>query len=232
MNKIPPHVAIIMDGNGRWAALRGQPRLAGHKAGAKAVERTIKAAGEMGIKYLTLYAFSTENWARPKTEVAGLMRLLKETLAQLTGRENDDTRLLVSGRREPGPGRKGLPADILKKIDAAAQQTKDNKGLTLNLALNYGARQEITDAVNKLIAAGKKRISEEDITSALYQPALPAPDLIIRTSGDERLSNFLLWQAAYSELYFTPVLWPDFDAKHLKAALANYSQRTRKFGKV
>lgn len=227
MNEIPQHIAIIMDGNGRWAKQRSLPRLAGHREGANAVKRTIEAAQKLGIKYLTLYAFSTENWSRPKEEIDGLMDLLCKTLDTYTGEASKKNyRLLVSGAREE------LPLSVLEKIDKAVQTTAGHTRLTVNLALNYGARQEIVHAVNALLAQGKKIISMDDISAHLYQPTVPDPELIIRTSGEERLSNFLLWQAAYSEFYFTPVLWPDFNAEELQKALDAYAQRTRRFGGV
>ncbi len=227
MNDIPKHIAIIMDGNGRWAKQRSLPRLAGHRAGAEAVKRTIEAADNLGIKFITLYAFSTENWVRPQDEIDGLMDLLCKTLDTYTGEASKKNyRLLVSGSREK------LPPAVLEKIDKAVASTAQNTGLTVNLALNYGARQEIIHAVNSLIAQGKKEISTDDLSAHLYQPTVPDPELIIRTSGEERLSNFLLWQAAYSEFYFTPVLWPDFSAQELQKALDAYAKRTRRFGGV
>ena len=227
LNPVPAHVAIIMDGNGRWAKERHLPRLAGHNAGAKAVERTLKAAKKAGVKILTLYAFSTENWSRPQDEINGLFKLLEQTLARYTqDAAKHGLRLLVSGAREP------LPPDILAKIDHAVSSTQNNRELTLNLALNYGARQEIVHAVNALLAEGKTAVSMQDISARLYQPQLPDPELIIRTSGEERLSNFLLWQAAYSEFYFTPVLWPDFDEAEFEKALSSYRTRKRRFGGV
>lgn len=226
-NSIPKHIAIIMDGNGRWAKQRRLPRLAGHREGAQAVQRTIEAADKLGIKFITLYAFSTENWVRPQDEIDGLMDLLCKTLDTYTGEASKKNyRLLVSGSREK------LPPAVLEKIDKAVASTAQNTGLTVNLALNYGARQEIVHAVNSLLTQGKKEISMEDLSAHLYQPTVPDPELIIRTSGEERLSNFLLWQAAYSEFYFTPVLWPDFNTEELQKALDAYAQRTRRFGGV
>ncbi len=226
-NQIPTHIAIIMDGNGRWAKSRHLPRLAGHREGAKAVERTLKGAQKMGTKFITLYAFSTENWSRPKEEIDGLMTLLSHVLDNYSQQAiQQNMRLWVSGSRE------GLPPSILEKIDRTVKATAGNTGLTVNLALNYGARQEITHAVNLLLAEGKTNISSQDISAHLYQPELPDPELIIRTSGEERLSNFLLWQSAYSEFYFTPVLWPDFDETELQKAVTEYCQRTRRFGGV
>ncbi len=221
------HVAIIMDGNGRWAKSRHLPRLAGHKAGAKAVERTLKAAQKNNISFLTLYAFSSENWSRPQEEIDGLMKLLSDSLAQYTQTaKKENLRLWVSGEREP------LSPALLAQLDKAVQDTAQNTGLTLNLALNYGARQEITHAANAALAAGEKHLTPEILHRYFYHPELPDPELIIRTSGEERLSNFLLWQAAYSEFYFTPVLWPDFDENEFEKALAAYAARTRRFGGI
>ncbi len=226
-NTIPKHIAIIMDGNGRWAKSRHLPRLAGHREGANAVKRTVEAAQKLGIKFLTLYAFSTENWSRPQDEINGLMDLLCKTLDAYTQEaKTKNYRLIVSGSREK------LPATVLEKIDKAVQTTVPNTGLTVNLALNYGARQEIVHAVNTLLASGKTTLTMDDISAHLYQPHVPDPELIIRTSGEERLSNFLLWQAAYSEFYFTPVLWPDFNAQELQKALDAYAQRARRFGGI
>ncbi|MBR3603282.1 MAG: isoprenyl transferase [Elusimicrobiaceae bacterium] len=226
-NPTPKHVAIIMDGNGRWAAMRNLPRSAGHKEGAQSVRRIIESAPELGIKFITLYAFSTENWSRPKEEIDALMDLLEKTLDEYQkSAEKKNLRIWVSGEREP------LPVRILQKIDKLVQSTAHHTGLTVNLALNYGAQQEITHAVNKLLADGKKQISIQDISDHLYQPQLPAPELIIRTSGEQRLSNFLLWQAAYSEFYFTSVLWPDFNKEQLQKALQEYQRRQRRFGGI
>ncbi|MBO4707998.1 MAG: di-trans,poly-cis-decaprenylcistransferase [Elusimicrobiaceae bacterium] len=222
MNK-PRHIAIIMDGNGRWAKLKKLPRKEGHKEGANSVEAVVQTALKEGIKVLSLYAFSTENWARPKTEVNYLMQLLTDTLSKFTEDKYKDVKLVFSGRR------KSLPIKILNKLDEVIKATAGNKKITLNLCLNYGARQEITDAVNKILAQGKRKITESDIEKNLYQN-LPAPDLIIRTSGEERLSNFLLWQAAYSEFYFTKTLWPDFKGGDLQKAISAYNQRDRRFG--
>ena len=220
-NPAPKHIAIIMDGNGRWAAARNLPRSAGHKEGAQAVRRVIEAATELGIEFVTLY------WSRPKEEIDTLMNLLEKTLDEYQkSAEKKNLRIWVSGEREP------LPPQILQKIDKLVQSTAAHTGLTVNLALNYGARQEITYAVNQLLAQGKTQISAQDITAHLYQPLLPAPELIICTSGEQRLSNFLLWQAAYSEFYFTPVLWPDFDKEELKKAVLEYQHRHRRFGGI
>ncbi len=216
-----------MDGNGRWAAARALPRSAGHREGAKAVRRTLEAAQDMGIKYLTLYAFSTENWTRPQEEINTLMQLLERTLDEYQkSAQKEDYRILISGERSR------LPAGTLAKMDALVRSTEQNKGLTVNLALNYGARQEITRAVNQILQEGLREITQQDIARRLYQPEIPDPELIIRTSGEERLSNFLLWQAAYSEFYFTPVLWPDFTKKELQKAVDAYRMRKRRFGGI
>lgn len=226
-NPIPAHIAIIMDGNGRWAAARGLPRSAGHREGAQAVRRTLEAARDMGIKYLTLYAFSTENWTRPKEEINTLMQLLERTLDEYQkSAQKADYRVLVSGERDR------LPAGILAKIDELVRSTASNKGLTVHLALNYGARQEIVHAVNQILKEGLAEVTPQDISRRLYQPEIPEPDLIIRTSGEQRLSNFLLWQAAYSEFYFTPVLWPDFNKEELQKAVDAYRARKRRFGGI
>ncbi len=221
------HIAVIMDGNGRWAAARSLPRSAGHREGAKAVRRTLEAARDMGIKYLTLYAFSTENWTRPQEEIHTLMQLLERTLDEYQkSAQKEDYRILISGERSR------LPAGTLAKMDALVRSTAQNKGLTVNLALNYGARQEITRAVNQILKEGLAEVTPQDIARRLYQPEIPDPELIIRTSGEERLSNFLLWQAAYSEFYFTPVLWPDFNKEELQKAVDAYRARKRRFGGI
>ena len=225
-NPAPKHIAIIMDGNGRWAAARNLPRSAGHKEGAQAVRRVIEAATELGIEFVTLYVFSTENWSRPKEEIDTLMNLFEKTLDEYQkSAEKKNLRIWVSGEREP------LPPQILQKIDKLLQSTAAHTGLTVNLALNYGARQEITYAVNQLLAQGKTQISAQDITAHLYQPLLPAPELIIRTSGEQRLSGFLLWQSAHSEYYFCEALWPDFRRVDFVRALRAYAQRERRFGR-
>ncbi len=220
---IPTHIAFIMDGNGRWAQNKNLPKAKGHEEGARSVQAVVNAALKTGVKYITLYAFSTENWKRSKTEISALMKLLSKTLDKFIKEDDPKVKIIFSGRREP------LPQDILAKMDKAAQIKKDNPALVLNLAINYGARQEITDAVNKLIDSGKKEITQQEISGALYNN-LPEPDLIVRTSGEQRLSNFLLWQAAYSEFYFTPVLWPDFKEEHFIQAVEEYGRRQRRFG--
>lgn len=222
-NKIPLHIAFIMDGNGRWADKKNLPKIKGHEEGARSVETIINESLKAGIKYITFYAFSTENWNRPKLEVSALMKLLSNTLDKFLKDDNPDIKIIFSGRREP------LSKSILAKMDKAAAMPKPKAKLTVNLAINYGARQEITDAVNTLIQNGKTEITPQDISAALYND-LPDPDLIIRTSGEQRLSNFLLWQAAYSEFYFTPVLWPDFKQEQFLTAIKEYMHRQRRFG--
>jgi len=218
-------VAIIMDGNGRWAKAKGLPRLAGHKAGVETVREMVKAASALNIPVLTLYSFSTENWNRPQDEVSDLMGLLSFALRRETLElDKNNVRLSAIGRLE------GLPKSLRAELARSIERLKGNTGLCLNLALNYGARQEILDAVNALLASGKRSIGEEDFSGALYTAGLPEPDLVIRTSGEMRLSNFLLWQVAYAELYVTPVLWPDFKRADLHAALAEFQRRDRRFG--
>ncbi len=216
-----------MDGNGRWAQAKGLPRLAGHKAGVEPVREMVKACSELKIPVLTLYAFSTENWARPQDEVTDLMGLLSFALRREAEMlHKNHVRLSAIGHLE------GLPQSVRTELERTIERLKDNTGLRLNLALNYGARQEIVDAVNRLIAEGRKSISAEELSGALYTAGLPDPDLVIRTSGEMRVSNFLLWQIAYSELYVTPVFWPDFSREHLYAALADYQSRQRRFGRL
>jgi undecaprenyl diphosphate synthase len=233
LNHLPRHVGIIMDGNGRWAAARGGARSDGHRQGAEAVRRTVRAAREVGIPYLTLYAFSQQNWQRPAREVADLMRLLRrfvlEERAELAAR---GIRLVTIGDAAR------LPAFVRAPLAALTDATRANRGMTLCLALSYGGRESIVRAARRLaaaVAAGRLRpdaIGESDVALALETRALPPPDLIIRTSGEQRLSNFLLWEAAYAELYFTDVMWPDFGRADLEAALAAYAARERRFGKL
>jgi len=227
LNILPAHIAIIMDGNGRWAKKRGLPRIMGHKEGIKAVKRVVKAARKYGIKYLTLYSFSTENWKRPEEEVNFLFHLMEERL-KVEGKNlhKNNVKVLFIGRRD------NLPSVLPKIMNDIEQLTKNNTGLNLIFAINYGSRQEIVDGVGKIIAEGTKKITEEDITNHLWTGNIPDPDLIIRTSGEKRLSNFLLWQAAYSELYFTSVLWPDFKEADLLKALFDFQRRKRRFGGV
>lgn len=223
----PRHIAIIMDGNGRWARRRGLPRLAGHRAGTENIRRIVEACVEEGIGILTLYAFSTENWSRPPDEVRGLLGILSEVI------ERETENLHRNGVQVRHIGRlQGLPEDIQAKIQRSVERTRDNRRLILNVAFNYGGRGEIVDAVRKIVGMGleKSAITEEHVAASLYTAGCPDPDLIIRTAGEMRLSNFLIWQAAYSEFYSTPVLWPDFGREELRKAIAEYGKRIRKFG--
>ncbi|MBQ6224421.1 MAG: di-trans,poly-cis-decaprenylcistransferase [Campylobacter sp.] len=219
---MPKHIAIIMDGNGRWAKAKGLARTEGHREGARSVEVITKYANELGVKYLTLYAFSTENWARPKTEILALMTLLEETLDKFLNNPDKDIKVIFSSSR------KKLPKKVLTKMEQVEKESAKNKGLILNLAINYGSRQEILEAVLKLQEKGLKP-TKANFEKCLYNN-LPDPDLIIRTSGEQRLSNFLLWQAAYSEFYFTKTLWPDFREKAFLDAIKDFSARQRRFG--
>lgn len=225
--KIPKHIAIIMDGNGRWASERNLPRIIGHKVGSESVREIIRVCLELGIKYLTLYSFSTENWQRPKEEIKGLMELLKFLL------KNEVDELSKRGVSIRAIGKLDyLPNDVKDELFKAIEKTKNNNKLKLYLALSYGGRQEILDAVNKIIKSKLKSIDEENFRNFLYDPTLPDPDLLIRTSGEYRISNFLLWQISYSELYFTKTLWPEFRREEFIKAIEDYSKRKRKFGKV
>lgn len=224
--KLPEHVAIIMDGNRRWAKGRGMPAIMGHRKGVQSVKNIVSAANSMGVKVLTIYAFSTENWNRSKLEVNALMFLLKKVLRKYTAElKENGIRLMVSGRISY------MPASVGKEITASIEKLKDGKNLILNIALNYGGRQEIVDAVNSIIKAKVKKITLSSFNKFLYTFPLPDPDLIIRTSGELRISNFLLWQTAYSEFYVTDVLWPDFGEKEFAAAIKEYQARERRFGK-
>jgi Undecaprenyl pyrophosphate synthetase (EC 2.5.1.31) len=226
-DNIPLHVGIIMDGNGRWARKRGLPRVMGHKVGVESVRSVIRVARKVGIKYLTLYTFSSENWQRPKDEVSYLMQLLKTLLIK----EVDD--LKRQGVRIRAIGRLGnLGKEVLEALNYAIEKTKDNRDLNLYLALSYGGRQEIVDAVNTILRLGIKEVDEEKFRNFLYDPELPDVDLLIRTAGEYRISNFLLWHTAYAELYITDVLWPDFREEEFLKAIEDYSKRVRKFGKV
>lgn len=229
--KIPQHVAIILDGNGRWAKKKGMPRNYGHTAGAKNVETVCEAAGELGIKYLTLYAFSTENWNREKSEVDALMKLLENYLKNcLKTAEKNNMRVRVLGDKT------GLPESFQKKIRELEEFSAKYDGLQLSIAINYGSRDEIIRAVKALLTDyDKKELSMQDIdeqtfSSYLDTKGIPDPDLMIRTSGEQRLSNYLLWQLAYSEFYFTDVLWPDFHKEELEQAIDAYNKRERRFG--
>ena len=220
------HIAFIMDGNGRWAKARGKGREYGHTEGAKAFERIVEYCGSIGLDAITVYAFSTENWKRPKEEVEKIMSLLEKYLDRVMGRFSEyDVRLRFIGERE------GLSPKLIKKIEQAERLTGD-KSRILNIALNYGGRAEIVSAVNRLISEGRTAVTEADISSALYTSECPEPDLIVRTAGEQRLSNFLLWQAAYAEFYFTDTLWPDFGPEGVEAAINAYYKRTRRFGAV
>jgi undecaprenyl diphosphate synthase len=227
----PQHIAIIMDGNGRWAKQRGLPRIMGHREGAESVRAVLKAGAEFGVKYLTLYAFSTENWGRPQEEVDFLMSLFSQTI----DREIDE--LMKNSVRLRFLGRLGKFSDLLqKKMNAATERTKDNGRITLNVMVNYGGRAEIVDAVNEIVesrAAGHaSRVEEKEIQEHLYTRGIPDPDLLIRTASEFRVSNFLLWQIAYAEIYVTPVLWPDFRREQLIMAIEDYQKRERRFGKL
>lgn len=221
------HIAIIMDGNGRWAESRGLTRSDGHKAGAENISRIADAARELGIKYLTLYAFSTENWKRPPAEVAVLMGLISEvTEKRLPDMMKNNIRLRTIGRISD------LPVFARNSLLKCIEETKNNTGLTINIALSYGGRAEIVDAVNKIIAErnSDRKIDEKEFTKYLYAPDIPDPDLLIRTSGELRLSNFLLWQLSYSEIYVTETHWPDFDKEALQTAINSFGKRKRRFG--
>ena len=228
---VPRHVAIIMDGNGRWAKARGLPRAAGHRAGAEAARRALRAAGEAGVECLTLYAFSSENWRRPKTEIADLTGLLRFYVQrELDSLHREGIRLKVLGDHN------AFESDVARMVDDAIARTAGNSRMTLAIALNYGSRNELVGAARRLaaeVAAGQLRpeeIDEARIDAALDTGGLPPLDLLIRTSGEQRLSNFLLWQAAYAELLFIDTLWPDFDETVMQAALAEYARRERRYG--
>jgi len=229
--KVPRHVAIIMDGNGRWAAARGLPRVEGHRRGVEALRRTIRAAADIGISFITIFSFSAENWSRPASEVGELMGLLRRFIRNdLADLHKSKVRVRIIGERL------GLDPDIERLLVEAEELTKNNTGLTLVVAFNYGARQEIARAAKRIaekILAGQ--IAPADITAERFNgfldaPDVPDPDLIVRTSGEQRLSNFLLWQSAYSELVFVPTYWPDFDRATLEAVIVEYQQRERRFG--
>ena len=226
--RIPAHIAIIMDGNGRWARQRKLPRVAGHKAGVGSVRSTVETCAAMGVGALTLYAFSVENWKRPRAEVETLWRLLRVYLgSELDLMMRNDIRFGAFGRLEE------LPAFVRGELDDVIQKTSSNRGMRLNLAINYGGRTEIVDAVRQLVddaRSGEVEVTEEAISQRLYTAGVPDPDLLIRTSGEMRVSNFLLWQIAYAELYVTNTLWPDFDRSELLRAILDYQKRDRRFG--
>lgn len=232
--RLPAHVAIIMDGNGRWARRRRLPRVAGHQAGVGPVRSTVETCARLGIKVLTLYAFSLENWKRPRAEVETLWRLLRYYLRQeLPELQKNDIRLQAIGRPE------ALPPQVWRELAAAVDATAANRGLLVNLAINYGGRAEIVDAVNSILemarldgSIGSLKLDEELISSNLYTSSCPDPDLLIRTSGEMRISNFLLWQIAYAELYVTETLWPDFTRRDLLQAILEYQKRERRYGGI
>ena len=232
-NNIPQHVAIIMDGNGRWAKEKNLPRTFGHREGIKRVKETVRVAAKLGVKVVTFFAFSSENWNRPKNEINALMRFLNNFLdKEIRELDKNNIRFMVLGKDEP------LPQDIVAKIRKSQNQTKDNSGLVMALALNYGSRQEIIEAVKKVYKAAKKgelnleELTEEDFSRYLYTAGLPDPDLFIRTSGEMRISNFLLWQLSYAELYFTKKYWPDFKEDDFEKAIIEYQRRERRFGGI
>ena len=232
-NNLPEHIAIIMDGNGRWAKKKGNQRIFGHKNGVKAVREVVEGAGEIGIKYLTLYAFSTENWNRPKQEVDALMNLLVSTIeSEAHTLIKNNVRLMTIGDTE------GLPKNVASKLKKLIDKTSNNKGLTLVLALNYSARWEILNAVKNIISDNNQsainidKLDNKFFETYLNTKDIPDPDLLIRTSGEYRISNFLIWQIAYSELYFTEVLWPDYRKPDLYTAILDFQKRERRFGKI
>ena len=225
--KIPEHIAIIMDGNGRWAKSRGLARVEGHKRGADTLEFVLRQSVSFGVKYLTVYAFSTENWKRPKTEVSALMNLFSKYLDNKKDElKEQDIRLVVSGTEE------GVSKKLLKKIKETEDYLSDCNTLTFNIAFNYGGRKEITDGINKILAEGRTSITEDEFQNYLYQPDIPVPELVIRTSGEFRISNFLLWEIAYSEFYITDTYWPDFDKNEYEKAIEWFNNRERRFGGV
>lgn len=227
--KVPQHVAMIMDGNGRWALQRGLPRLAGHKAGTENLRRVIRATVEFGVKYLTIYAFSTENWGRPAEEVNGLMLILQNVIdRELNELHKEGVQLRHIGRLER------LDPAVQKKVLQAIELTKNNDRLILNVAFNYGGRDEIVNAIQNIIKDGipAEDVTDELVNRHLFTAGVPDPDLIIRTSGELRVSNFLIWQAAYSEWYITPTYWPDFDKDEYRRALETFANRDRRYGKV
>ncbi len=231
-DRLPAHIAIIMDGNGRWASRRRLPRVAGHRAGVGPVRSTVETCARLGLQVLTLYAFSVENWKRPRAEVETLWRLLRFYLRkELPELQKNDIRLQAIGRLD------ALPADVRRELDAVVDATSQNQGLLVNLAINYGGRTEIVDAVNAILDLARMegrldslRVDEDLIAAHLYTGSSPAPDLLIRTSGELRISNFLLWQIAYAELYVTETLWPDFSRAHLLTAVLEYQNRDRRYG--
>jgi undecaprenyl diphosphate synthase len=228
-NSLPAHIAIIMDGNGRWARKRGLPRVAGHRSGIQSVREVVEGSAELGIPVLTLYAFSVENWKRPRAEVSTLMHLLKEYLnKELETLDKNNIRFRTIGRTDE------LDASVRRELEKGIQTTQANTGMIFNVALNYGGRAEIVDAVNRLLQNGRNDkaggLTEKEFSSYLYTAGLPDPDLLIRTSGELRISNFLLWQIAYAEIWVTDTLWPDFDKRHLYEAIIAFQKRERRYG--
>ena len=226
---VPRHVAIIMDGNGRWAQSRGKSRQAGHKAGTENIRRVIERFAARGVQYLTLYAFSTENWSRPRREVGALMKVLALALRnEVENFHKNNIRLVHIGRLD------ALPSDLQRQVQSALDLTRDNTRMTVCVAFNYGGRDEIVQAVRRIVAEGLSpdQIDEATISDHLYTAGIPDPDLVIRTAGELRLSNFLLWQSSYAEIYVTDAYWPDFDGDEVDRALADFAGRQRKFGKV
>ncbi|HET7421590.1 MAG TPA: polyprenyl diphosphate synthase [Candidatus Dormibacteraeota bacterium] len=226
-SQVPRHIGIIMDGNGRWARRRGRPASFGHRAGVRAIKVVLQACEDFGVHCLSIYAFSTENWTRPRAEVRALMRLFHETMQrEIDEMHRRGVRIVVSGRRDE------LSPRMRNRIDEAERRTAGNKNGVLNVCLNYGGRAEVVDAVKKLMRDGvaPDGVDEAAISARMYVPDLPDPDLIIRTAGERRVSNFLLWQGAYAEMLVTETLWPDFGAADLKAAIADYGSRVRRFG--
>jgi undecaprenyl diphosphate synthase len=229
LEKVPQHVAMIMDGKRRWALQRGLPRLAGHKAGTENLRRVIRASVEFGVKYLTIYAFSTENWGRPPEEVKGLMYILEDVIdRELNELNKEGVQLRHIGRLEQ------LSPKLQEKVLEAIEVTKHNKRLILNIAFNYGGRDEIVQAIQRMMKDGvpPEKVTDDLVGQYLYTVGVPDPDLIIRTSGELRVSNFLIWQAAYSEWYITPTFWPDFDKDEYRRALESFAHRDRRYGKV
>ena len=229
IERIPAHVAIIMDGNGRWALKRGLPRLAGHRAGTENLRRIIRACVEFGVQYLTIYAFSTENWGRPREEVDGLMHILEDVIDKELGELNEQgVQIRHLGRLDQ------LAPKLQEKVIEAVESTKHNSRLVLNVAFNYGGRDELVHAIQQMIRDGvtAEHVTPELVSQYLYTAGVPDPDLIIRTSRELRISNFLIWQAAYSEWYVTPIFWPDFGKEEFYKALKEFAQRDRRYGKV
>src|SRR5881296_368832 len=226
-SQVPRHIGIIMDGNGRWARRHGRPVSFGHRQGVRAIKRVLQACEDLGVHALSIYAFSTENWARPRAEVRALMRLFHETMQrEIEEMHRRGVRIVVSGRRD------GLSPRMIQRIDEAMARTAKNRNGVLNVCLNYGGRAEIVDAARSLIEDGlaARDVDEAALSARMYQPDLPDPDLIIRTAGEHRVSNFLLWQGAYAEIVVSETLWPDFGEEELKAAIAEYASRVRRFG--